>query len=490
MRMADTPSVLFTVSPLTMLATRTLRAGLEAVDLVLVAIRFFTSAFGRLVRLAASRPPRPRPKVVIVGASFAGLWAQRELSGRFDVTLIDMKEYFEYTPGVLRAFVEPSHLFSIAKKLPSKRCQVIVGYVQRVRPDRVEVVTRSANADDGPKEVISVPFDYLLLAPGSAYNGNYDGRDVVKVDVASEQTSLESRMRCWQAEAARLRDAESAIVVGGGPVGVELAAEIAAAYPAKRVTLVSRSRRLCATLPETVGAFAQRWLERHRVEVLTGAATQGAPSQDGRSITLVETPSPGSRVTRSRASTGRILTADVIYNCACATPNTAMLRDDFAGHLDERGRLVVNDHLQIEGYPHIFGMGDAIIHPPSDELKLGHTAELNAHVVVANVIKLSEGADVAELERYPEGAHGCATSPRVYCVSLGKHAAVMSFNGVVLGGWLPAIMKWLLEWTKVAACEERPVGTLFWKFADAQTAWITRYLLPVSEAKAGAAKSA
>ena len=66
----------------------------------------------------------------------------------------------------------------------------------------------------------------------------------------------------------------------------------------------------------------------------------------------------------------------------------------------------------------------------------------------------------------------------------------MSFNGVVLGGWLPAIMKWLLEWTKVAACEERPVGTLFWKFADAQTAWITRYLLPVSEAKAGAAKSA
>ena len=80
-----------------------------------------------------------------------------------------------------------------------------------------------------------------------------------------------------------------------------------------------------------------------------------------------------------------------------------MLRDDFAGHLDERGRLVVNDHLQIEGYPHIFGMGDAIIHPPSDELKLGHTAELNAHVVVANVIKLSEGADVAELERYPEG---------------------------------------------------------------------------------------
>ena len=30
-----------------------------------------------------------------------------------DVTLIDMKEYFEYTPGILRAFVEPSHFKSV-----------------------------------------------------------------------------------------------------------------------------------------------------------------------------------------------------------------------------------------------------------------------------------------------------------------------------------------------------------------------------------------
>ncbi len=33
---------------------------------------------------------------------------------------------------------------------------------------------------------------------------------------------------------------------------------------------------------------------------------------------------------------------------------------------------------------------------------------------------------------------------QVYCVSLGKHSAALAFNGIVISGWLPAMMKWLL----------------------------------------------
>ena len=66
----------------------------------------------------------------------------------------------------------------------------------------------------------------------------------------------------------------------------------------------------------------------------------------------------------------------------------------------------------------------------------------------------------------------------------------MSFNGIVLGGWLPAIVKWLLEWTKVAACQERPVGTGFWMLADTMTAWITRFIVPARSKAAEALKAA
>ena len=40
------------------------------------------------------------------------------------------------------------------------------------------------------------------------------------------------------------------------------------------------------------------------------------------------------------------------------------------------------------------------------------------------------------------------------------------------------MLKWLLEWTKVAAAAERPVGILFWKVADTTSNWLHRTLLP------------
>jgi NADH dehydrogenase FAD-containing subunit len=47
-----------------------------------------------------------RVPVVIVGASFAGLAALRILEGKgrgkLDLTVIEPKDHFEYTPGILR----------------------------------------------------------------------------------------------------------------------------------------------------------------------------------------------------------------------------------------------------------------------------------------------------------------------------------------------------------------------------------------------------
>ena len=54
-----------------------------------------------------STAPPPKTKVVVIGGSFAGLRVQRELSDDFDVTVVDLKQYFEYTPGVLRLYTQP-----------------------------------------------------------------------------------------------------------------------------------------------------------------------------------------------------------------------------------------------------------------------------------------------------------------------------------------------------------------------------------------------
>ena len=110
----------------------------------------------------------------------------------------------------------------------------------------------------------------------------------------------------------------------------------------------------------------------------------------------------------------------------------------------------------------------------SKELKLGHTAEVNAHLAAHNILASVHGKP---LLTYPHGVTGADTTPKIYCLSLGRYDAVMGFNGLVLRGWFVAVMKWLLEWTKVAAAAERPVGVLFWAVADGMSMWLGRTLL-------------
>eukprot|EP00928_Gymnodinium_smaydae_P098452 TRINITY_DN9159_c0_g1_i1.p2 TRINITY_DN9159_c0_g1~~TRINITY_DN9159_c0_g1_i1.p2 ORF type:complete len:109 (-),score=37.57 TRINITY_DN9159_c0_g1_i1:20-307(-) len=53
--------------------------------------------------------PTQKRKVLIIGGQFAGNFSARDLKKHFHVTVVDAKEFFEYTPGVLRAYVKPAH---------------------------------------------------------------------------------------------------------------------------------------------------------------------------------------------------------------------------------------------------------------------------------------------------------------------------------------------------------------------------------------------
>ena len=69
-----------------------------------------------------SRKLEAKPRVVIVGSSFAGLSCARSLRTDFNVTLVDMRDYFEYSPGILRLFVNPEYLAQLCAS--TKRFQV------------------------------------------------------------------------------------------------------------------------------------------------------------------------------------------------------------------------------------------------------------------------------------------------------------------------------------------------------------------------------
>jgi NADH dehydrogenase FAD-containing subunit len=59
-----------------------------------------------------------RKTVVIVGGTVSGLAALWELSHHndlFRIILVDQREYFEFTPGILQLFCEPEYFPNVAK---------------------------------------------------------------------------------------------------------------------------------------------------------------------------------------------------------------------------------------------------------------------------------------------------------------------------------------------------------------------------------------
>src|SRR3989344_8805815 len=109
-------------------------------------------------------------KLIVTGGGFAGAKISRRLENYFEVTLIDEKEYFEFTPGILRSINYPEHLkkIQINHKDYLKKSKFILGKVIKLTNDHVFT--------DNKKEI---EYDYLAICSGSRYESPIKDRNTV-----------------------------------------------------------------------------------------------------------------------------------------------------------------------------------------------------------------------------------------------------------------------------------------------------------------------
>lgn len=103
-------------------------------------------------------------KTQVVGGGFSGAYLSQKLQNYCRVTLVDTRDYFEFTPSVLRTIVEPNHISSIQ----IRHQEYLNLHSSRVVQDRVTAVTDEhvvLSSDDS-----KLSYDYLVLTPGSRYN--------------------------------------------------------------------------------------------------------------------------------------------------------------------------------------------------------------------------------------------------------------------------------------------------------------------------------
>ena len=436
-------------------------AVLEAVDFVLVELfQVYSHVKISISNTQRTIASKKKPHVVIVGASFAGLTVQRHLTshikGEVDVTVVDMKTYFEYLPGVLRCFVEPSHFSQISCPLSVLRdTTVVTGQVVAVdAAKRWEDQTKNqVKLKDGR----TLSFDFIVLAAGSTY--------AAPIKATTSTKLLTERQEQWNSAAADLEAANIIVIIGAGAVGVELAGEILTKYASKRLVMIDMASTILPGFRQESVEYATKWLKTNGAELKLGAPLK----EISEKYVVFED--------------GTKLEVDLIYKCTGGAPNSSFLK---SGSLatsvkGPKGAVVVNDHLQVDGFPHVFCAGDICYHAESNELKLGHTAQVNAHLVSENLVRLVHSSPEEKevlLLNYPSGVVGNSATPKIYCLSLGKYHATLAMNAMVLSGSFVAVLKWLLEWTQTAAAAQRPIGVLFWFVADEVSNFLGRTILP------------
>ena len=310
----------------------------------------------------APKPTR-RPRVVILGGGYGGLYAALELRkavrrDKLDVTLVSRDNFFLVQPLLPEAVsgnIEPPHIVkSLRRLLPG--IDFHQAEIDSVDPEERVVHIRHHGATVERR----IAYDHLLVAVGDSTDlvslpGMMEHAFPVKT-IANAFTLRSHLLGALEraevtASAAERRKLLTFVVAGAGYTGVEVASEInnylreaVLSYPTLderelRVVLLQRSGRILPELSERLAAFSQRILERSGIEVWTNTPVASATAE---SVVL--------------ASGERIPTRTLV-SALGAGPNP--LLQCFDKGLDARGRLQADEFLRAPAYENTWVAGDA-----------------------------------------------------------------------------------------------------------------------------------
>jgi apoptosis-inducing factor 2 len=218
--------------------------------------------------------------------------------------------------------------------------------------------------------------DYVVLATGSRYP--FPAKtDLVDTHHAQEQVRQTNRA---------LAQADRVLLVGAGPVGIELAGEIRHVWPEKTIVLLDVADEILGGpyMPE-LKAELRRQLVESRVELILGSPLrQAPPTEPGELATFTGTTEAGTEVV-----------ADIWFRCYGVVPNSDYLGRELASARGSDGFIEVGPTLQVAGQTTVFAVGDI----STADSKMAGFARRQAATVADNINSLAQGrSDLAHYE--------------------------------------------------------------------------------------------
>lgn len=380
-------------------------------------------------------PVSTKPRIVVIGAGFAGLRLIHSLVRRnYQVILIDRNNYHQFQPlyyQVATSGLEPSSIAFPLRKL----FQGIPDFHFRM----AELESVDAENKEIKTSIGTLGYDILVLALGT--DTNFFGNK----EIESNSLAVKSVSQAIQMRNILLENYEKAlnlpldadqeqimniVVVGGGPTGVELAGSIAdmkkfvfpSDYPEldftrMKIFILEAADRLLATMSDFASKSAARYLLKMGVTVKTGAAVEG---YDGTMITL---------------GTGeKIASRTVLWAAGCKVPDLPGLEKAARGR---GGRMVVDRFNRLTPFGNIYVIGDQAIMTedafPNGHPQVAQPAIQQAKLLAQNLLRCEKNLDMIPFYYHDKGS----------MATVGRNKAVVDIGRLHIGGFI-AWLIWLL----------------------------------------------
>jgi len=228
--------------------------------------------------------------IVIVGASFAGYYAALSLAKLvptgYRIVVIEKHSHFQFTWVFPRFSAVKGHEHKalipygplLAGVAPVGSYQWVRGRVEKIKigeeqtenhqkekKEKNSVVVHQEE-ENGQMKMTRIAFDYLVMATGATADAGLPSR----LGVDDKKDSIQA-FRDLQD---RIVSASDIVVLGGGPAGVELAADVKEQYPEKNVTLVHSRDALLNQFGPKMQEIAMKELQQLGVRIILGERLQ------------------------------------------------------------------------------------------------------------------------------------------------------------------------------------------------------------------------
>ncbi len=399
-------------------------------------------------------------RIIILGGGFGGMYAALELERQLandssiEITLVNKDNFFLFTPmlhEVAASDLDPTTIVNPVRKL-LRKVQFFNGPVDAVDlPNKTVTVS---HGDDGHSHVLR--YDHLILALGTITNFyNIPGLKERALTIKSLGDAIMLRNRLianleqadFECVAPSRQNLLTFVVAGGGFAGVETVAgindflhEAIPFYPHLsrkdlRVVLVHSGEVILPELGEKLGRYAMEKLSARNIEIITGTKVTKI---DNHSVQL---------------GNGMEIPSDTLIWTAGTSPNPLMTTLTCK---TDRGKLPVDEFLQVEGWPGVWAIGDCAVIPDSTTGKscppTAQHALRQGRVLAHNVIAAIKGGKKKNFRFKTLGQ----------LASIGRRTGVARILGVNFSGFVAWWLWRTIYLSKLPRVEKRLRVTLDW----------------------------